>query len=76
MQRFDQRLNLVLEHAWHKPFTTLLIDLVECEQRHINGYPVFGVTRLVEVSCAAVHATQAQNFRKRLARDTGRFMPH
>ena len=56
MQRFDERLNLVLEQTRHQPFTALVIDLVQGKQRHFNRHAIFRIPRFMQVTHAAIHA--------------------
>ena len=76
MQGFDERLHLVLEHAWHQPFAALFVNLVQGKQRHIDRDAVFGVARLMQISGRAVHATEAQHFWKSLGGDARRLVAH
>ena len=76
VQGFDERLDLVLEHAGHQPLAALFVQLVERKQRHIDRHAVPGVARLVQVGGQAIDAAHAQRLGKRLRGDAGGFMAH
>ena len=76
VQGFDERLDLVLEHAGHQPLAALFVHLVERKQRHIDRHAVPGVAGLVQVSGQAIDAAHAERFRKSLRGDAGGFMAH
>ena len=76
VQRFYQRLHLVLEHAGHQPFAAFLVHLIERKQGHIDRHAILGITGLMQVIRAAIHPAQPQCFGERLGGDARSFMPH
>ena len=76
MQGFEQRLDLVLEHARHQPFATLLVDLVQHKQRHRHREAVLGVTGLVQIGGGAIDTAQPHGFGERLGGDARRLVAH
>ena len=76
MQRFDQRLHFLTQHAGHQPLAAFLVDLVEYKQRHGHGQAIARITGLVQVGRGAVHATQSDGFGERRGRNTCRLMAH
>ena len=76
VQGFDECLHLVFQHARHQPFASLLVDLIQCKQRHIDRHAVFCVARLMQVVGRAVHTTEAQDFWKGLRGDACSLMAH
>ena len=76
MQGFDERLDLVLEHAGHQPLAALFVHLVERKQRHIDRHAVSGIAGLVQVSGQTIDAAHAQGLGKSLRGDAGGFVAH
>ncbi len=75
-QAFEQRLDLVLEHARHQPFGALLAHLVQHEQRHRHGDAVARVARAVQVAGGAVHAAQLHGLGELVGGDARRLVAH
>ena len=76
MQGFDERLDLVLEHAGHQPFAALFVHLVQRKQRHIDRHAVSGIAGLVQVGGQTIDAAHAQRLGKGLRGDAGGFVAH
>ncbi|MNT78401.1 hypothetical protein D3C72_2176340 [compost metagenome] len=76
MQAFEQRLDLVLEHAGHQPFAALVVHLVEHKQRDRHGDAVARVAGFVQVSGGAVHTAQSHGFGKCVGGDASGLVAH
>ena len=76
VQRLDQRLDLVLEHAGHQPLAAFLVHLVQRKDRHLDRHAVARVAGFVQVGRQAIDAAQAQRLGKRLRGDAGRLVAH
>ena len=76
VQGFEQRLDLVFEHARHQPFAALIVHLVQHKQRHRHRHSVQRVTRRVQVAGRAVHAAQADGLGKHRGGDARSLVPH
>ena len=76
MQRLDERLHLVLQHAGHQPFAAFVVHLVQHKQRHGDGQAVLGVARFVQVGSLAVHTAQADGFGESVGGDACGLVAH
>ena len=76
VQRLDESLNLLAQHAGHQPFAALLVHLVQHKQRHGDGQAVVRVAGLVQISRGAVHAAQANRLGETGGGDAGGLVPH
>ena len=75
-QAFQQRLNLVFQHAGHQPLGAIVADLVQHKQGHGHGQTVFAVAGRMQILGGAVHATQAHHFWKGLRGDAHGLVAH
>ena len=75
-QAFQQRLNLVFQHARHQPLGAVFAHLVQYKQGHGHGQAVFGVAGFVQITGLAISAAQTHHFGKRLRRDAHGLVAH
>ncbi len=75
-QAFQERLDLVLEHARHQPFGAFLAHLIEHEQRHGHGETIARVARAVQVAGRAVHAAELDGLGEFIGGDARGLVAH
>ena len=75
-QGLQQGRDLVGQHAGHQPFGTYRINLIECKERHRQGYAIVVGAGLEVVSRLEGHTTHVQALRKLAVIDAVGFLAH
>ena len=76
VQGFDERLDLLFQHARHQPFAAFFAHLVQYKQRHCHRQSVFAVAGFMQVGGGTIHTAQTHGFRKRIGGDTRCLVAH